>query len=97
MKKVIALAALAVIAMSPVAHAADAAKPEAATEAAAPAAAPAATEAKEATLKDGTKVSIEGDKVFVVAADGVKTPAKDGEWELADGTKVKTKDGAIVK
>ncbi len=56
-----------------------------------------AVEAREATLKDGTKISIEGDKVFVVAADGTKTPAPDAEHELADGTKVKTVAGVIVK
>ncbi len=66
-------------------------------------AAPAATEHaehadhKEATLKDGTKVSIEGDAVFVVAADGTKTAAPDGEHTLSDDTKVTTKDGKIVK
>jgi len=53
--------------------------------------------ATEATLKDGTKVSIEGDAVFVVAADGTKTAAPDGEHTLSDDTKVVTKDGKIVK
>ena len=52
--------------------------------------------AKETTLKDGTKLSIEGDSVFVVAADGAKTPAPDGTHELADGTKVTTAAGKIV-
>lgn len=56
-----------------------------------------ATAAKEATLKDGTKVSIEGDMVYVVAADGAKTPAPDGEHTLSDDTKVTTKDGKLVK
>lgn len=62
--------------------------------------APAAAEAvaaKEATLKDGTKISIEGDAVFVVAADGTKTAAPDAEHTLSDDTKVTTKDGKIVK
>ena len=69
-----------------------------AAEMAAPAAeAVAPVEVKEVTLKDGTKVSIEGDNVFVVAADGAKTPAPDGEHELADGTKVKTAGGKVVK
>ena len=66
---------------------------------AAPAAAEAtkhATEVKEVTLKDGTKVSIDGDVVSVVAADGAKTTAPDGEHELADGTKVTVKDGKLV-
>jgi len=97
MKKLIALAAVAVVAMAPaLAKANEEVKVEAAVEA--PAAdATVAVEAKEATLKDGTKISIEGDKVFVVAADGAKTPAPDGEHELADGTKVTTSAGAIVK
>lgn len=56
-----------------------------------------AVAATEATLKDGTKVSIEGDAVFVVAADGTKTAAPDGEHTLSDDTKVVTKDGKIVK
>lgn len=51
---------------------------------------------KEATLKDGTKISIEGDAVFVVAADGTKTAAPDGEHTLSDDTKVTTKDGKVV-
>lgn len=95
MKKLIALAALAVIALSPVAqaeeHKATTTTTTTATEATT------TVEAKEATLKDGTKVSIEGDSVFVVAADGTKTPAPDAEHELADGTKVKTVSGKIVK
>lgn len=52
--------------------------------------------AKEATLKDGTKISIEGDAVFVVAADGTKTAAPDGEHTLSDDTTVTTKDGKIA-
>ena len=93
MKKLIALAALAVIALSPVAQAEEhkAMTTTTTTEATT------TVEAKEATLKDGTKVSIEGDSVFVVAADGTKTPAPDAEHELADGTKVKTVSGKIVK
>ncbi len=55
-----------------------------------------AVAAKEATLKDGTKISIEGDAVFVVAADGTKTAAPDGEHTLSDDTKVVTKDGKIA-
>lgn len=63
-------------------------------------AAPAAAEAvaaKEAMLKDGTKISIEGDAVFVVAADGTKTAAPDGTHTLSDDTTVMTKDGKISK
>jgi hypothetical protein len=69
------------------------------TAPAADAAAAATTEAAAAvehTLKDGTKVSVEGDAAFVVAADGTKTPAPDGEHELADGTKLKTEGGKVV-
>ena len=95
MKKLIALAALAVIAMAPtLAKATDAmVKKESHVETHTTV----TTEAKEATLKDGTKISIEGDKVFVVADDGAKTPAPDATHELADGTKVTTKGGVIVK
>lgn len=97
------LAAVAVVALSAgVASAEDhiapapAATPaEAAASAATEAAADAAT-VKETTLKDGTKVVIEGDMVSVVGADGAKTAAPDGEHELADGTKVTTKEGKIV-
>lgn len=69
---------------------------EAAASAAAEAAADEAVTATETTLKDGTKVVIEGDMVSVVGADGVKTSAPDGEHELADGTKVTTMGGKIV-
>ena len=82
-----------------VAPAADATPAEAAASAATEAATDgqaAVVEAKEVTLKDGTKVSVEGDSVFVVGADGAKTPAVDGDHELADGTKLTTKDGKVV-
>lgn len=88
MKKLLALAALGLIALTP-------ALVKAEEHAAAPAA-EAAVEAKEVTLKDGTKVSVEGESVFVVGADGAKTPAPDGDHELADGTKLTTKDGKTV-
>lgn len=72
-------------------------------EDAAPAAAPAAEAAAEAPaaveheLEDGTKVSVEGDMVSVVAADGTKTPAPDGEHKAKDGTVINVKDGKLVK
>lgn len=96
MNKLLALAAVGLLSVVSIAaqaeeHAAPAAAPAAEAHAAAP------VEIKEVTLKDGTKVSIEGDNVFVVAADGAKTPAPDGEHELADGTKVKTAGGKVVK
>lgn len=67
---------------------------EHAADHAAEVAAPAATEAE---LEDGTKVSIEGDVVSVVAADGTKTAAPDGEHKLKDGTTVTVKEGKLVK
>ncbi len=56
-----------------------------------------ATAAVEHELEDGTKVSVEGDSVSVVAADGTKTAAPDGEHKLKDGTTITTKDGKLVK
>lgn len=95
MNKLLALAAVGLLSVvSAGAQAEDHATHEHAAPAAAAAEAP--VEIKEVTLKDGTKVSIEGDNVFVVAADGAKTPAPDGEHELADGTKVKTAGGKVV-
>ena len=71
-------------------HAAPAA--DAAVEAAADAVAPV-----EHTLKDGvTKVVVEGDAVFVLGADGTKTPAPDGDHVLADDTVLKTMGGKVV-
>lgn len=55
----------------------------------------------DATLKDGTKIKVDGDqllaggKVVVVTPDA-EIPAPDGVHELEDGTKVETKDGVIV-
>lgn len=92
MKKLALLAAVALLVVAPVAaHANEPAKE-----------APAATETTtmapvEHTLKDGTKISVEGDVVSVVAADGTKTAAPDGEHELTDGTKITVKEGKLVK
>jgi ketosteroid isomerase-like protein len=69
---------------------------EHAADHAAPAAAE-ATAAKEVTLEDGTKVSVEGDMVSVVAADGTKTPAPDGEHKDTEGHVWTVKDGKLVK
>ena len=55
-----------------------------------------AVEITQATLKDGTTISIEGENIFVVSADGSKTPAPDGTHELADGTSLTTKGGKLV-
>ena len=95
MKKLIALTALAVLAIAPTFAKAEEVKTEKMTH-------ETTTHEttmmpKEATLKDGTKVSIEGDHVYVVGADGTKTPAPDAEHELVGGAKIKTKDGVIVK
>lgn len=55
----------------------------------------------DAKLVDGTVVKVEGDslvegaKVVVVTADA-EIPAPDGLMELADGTKIETKDGIIA-
>ena len=73
---------------------------EHAADHAAPAAAEATTEAaaaKEVTLEDGTKVSVEGDVVSVVAADGTKTPAPDGEHKDTEGHVWTVKNGKLVK
>lgn len=53
----------------------------------------------EYTLKDGTtKISVEGDNVFVVGADGTKTAAPDGDHETStEGVTLKVKDGMLVK
>lgn len=108
LKSILAVSTVAALAVAPVAaHAAEhkdivapapvAAPAEAAASAATEAAADMAAEVKETTLKDGTKIVIEGDMVSVVDKDGAKTPAPDAEHELADGTKVKTVGGKIVK
>ena len=56
----------------------------------------------DAKLSDGTVVKVEGEalaegaKVVVVTEQG-EMPAPDGVHELEDGTKIETKDGAIVR
>jgi hypothetical protein len=56
----------------------------------------------DAKLSDGTSVKVEGDalsegaKVVVITEQG-EIPAPDGVHELEDGTKIETKDGAIVR
>ena len=100
MNKLALLAAFTLFALPFAAQASEHAAPAAAAPAVGHTAAPAAeakVAAKEVTLKDGTKVVIEGDMVSVVGADNVKTAAPDGEHELADGTKITTKEGKLVK
>lgn len=92
MNKLATVAAFALLAFPFSAQADNQAAPAPAAEAVAPA----VVEAKEVTLKDGTKVVIEGEMVSVVGADGAKTAAPDGEHELADGTKVTVKEGKLV-
>jgi hypothetical protein len=92
MNKFATVAAFALLAFPFSAHADNHAAPAPAAEAVAPA----VVEAKEVTLKDGTKVVIEGEMVSVVGPDGAKTAAPDGEHELADGTKVTVKEGKLV-
>ncbi len=103
MKRTLAFLAIAALAVAPFgfANAEDHAAPaaEAAAEAAPAAEAPAteASAAYEVTLKDGTtKVSIEGDNAFVVAADGTKTAAPDGDHVLADDTTMTVAAGVIT-
>jgi len=56
----------------------------------------------DAKLVDGTLVKVSGDSLVegakvVVVQEDAEVPAPDGVHELEDGTKVETKDGAIVK
>ena len=56
----------------------------------------------DAKLVDGTLVKVSGDSLVegakvVVVQEDAELPAPDGVHELEDGTKVETKDGAIVK
>ncbi len=103
MKKLIpaTLAVAAFLALTPAfaedaAPAAVAVEAEVAATTEAEATAPVVTEY---TLKDGTtKVAVEGDHVFVVDAEGVKTAAPDGDHETStEGVTLKVKDGMLVK
>ncbi len=55
-----------------------------------------AIEMREATLKDGTKISIEGENIFIVSDDGTKSLAPDGTHTMADGTTLTTKGGKLL-
>ena len=83
--KLTALAALGLLALTPAAaHAEDTV-------------APAAEAAVATEMKAEVAPAVEmKENVFVVGADGAKTPAPDGEHELADGSKVKTAGGKLV-
>ena len=48
------------------------------------------------TLKDGTKVEIEGNKMYQWLR-GKRTVVKDGTYELKSGQKVTVKDGMITE
>ncbi len=92
------LAMAAVLAFSP-AFAEDAAPAAAAVEAAATTGAPVAAPAvMNYVLADGTtNVVVEEGKVFVVAADGTKTAAPDGDHvTTTEGVTLKVKDGMLV-
>lgn len=52
---------------------------------------------QELVLKDGTKVKVEGESVFVIGADGSAKPAPDGTHTTNDGKTITTKGGKIVK
>lgn len=52
--------------------------------------------ATQVELQDGTKLSIEGDMVYVVAADGTKTSAPDDTYVTKDGKTIVTQDGKVV-
>lgn len=57
------------------------------------------TEAKtviHSELKDGTRLDMEGNQVFVVSTDGNRTPAPDGTHVLKDGSAVVVKNGKKV-
>jgi hypothetical protein len=51
--------------------------------------------ADEKKLQDGTTVSVEGTKLFVVK-DGQKTPAPDGLYKLEDGGVLKVMRGRVM-
>lgn len=57
----------------------------------------------DATLADGTQITIEGDApvegaaVFIVNADGSQTPAPDSDIQLPDGTVISVAAGVITK
>jgi hypothetical protein len=55
-----------------------------------------AIEMREATLKDGTKISIEGENIFIVSDDGTKSLVPDGAHTMADGTTLTTKGGKLL-
>jgi hypothetical protein len=48
------------------------------------------------TLKDGTKVEVEGNKMYQWIR-GKRTVVKDGTYELKSGQKVTVKDGMITE
>ena len=67
----------------------------------APAAAPEVVELEKVYLADGvTEIKgniATGEAVMIVGADGVESPAPDGEHELQDGTKFKVSGGVITE
>lgn len=96
LKTLSVLAALGLVAVSSAAFATEEKAAPAAAPAMEKAAAPAAG-ASVSELKDGTKVKIEGEKVFVIGKDGKEAPAPDGTHVLKDGKTLTTKGGMVVK
>ena len=47
-------------------------------------------------LKDGTKIDLVGNDVYVVSSDGTKTPAPDGTHLFRDGSAVTVKNGKKI-
>ena len=56
-----------------------------------------AAETQAIELKDGTKVEVKGEDVFVLSATGEATPAPDGDHVTSDGKTITTKGGKLVK
>ena len=44
-------------------------------------------------LKDGTKVQMQDNKLYILDGSGKRTPAKDGIYELQDGVCMKVQGG----
>jgi len=97
MKRTLALAAVALLAAAPIAHAI-AADETAPAPAAAPAATAPAAATTDVTLADGSKVVVdaEGMAWTVDATTGAKAAKADGEYKLTDGSTLKIEGGKAV-
>ncbi len=95
MKKQIALALLAAALVLPVAsNANEATKNSAAAQGSA--AQTSAQAEQDLELKDGTKVKIKGNEVWVIGKDGAATAAPDGTHTTKDGKTITTKGGKLA-